>query len=563
MENKTDKNSKFRDLMDWMLSGKTLAFVILLCTSAAISVFINDIGFKVLRVFIDFKLASFGDIFVSIYFVSMLICAAFAVKYRNQIAKWLRDSAFWIPFVLVLAFMVFFFDFKFESLDLARVITSLQRGLILPVIMAMFAMSDSSRQFNRFYRGFFSATRFVLVWVIVTEVFVRLLFSFVPALDKYIHPVQGQIIDKSIVPDLFLDYRPTPNFNDNDELGWRNASVLKKADIVVMGDSQTYGTHVKQNEAWPAQLAQFSGKTVYNIAYGGYCLMHERLLLDEALSFDPDMIIFTIYTGNDLFDVYKLSYLNDLNYAYRNTAPEIVKQLYMLESANPLGMKDWARIKNIWNDYAGIRRYDKELLISLPFRFSDYLLSAEIILKFANKIIQLVPDEIVWDDVTKTILERYPDMIIVKKEPITCMAPFYRLAALDDSDLRIIDAKRITFKLIEEVNQIAKEKNIKIAFAIIPTKMNVYKKFLDSNKIKTNSFFDSLIRNENIFIGEIKNKLEMQSIPYFEVLPVLEKAVMNTERVYFTDFDGHPNPYGHRLIAEQANIKVRELFGRE
>src|SRR5512145_2835139 len=56
------------------------------------------------------------------------------------------------------------------------------------------------------------------------------------------------------VPDDRLGHRPSPGVLDHDSRGWRNAAAYEKADIVVLGDSQTYGQGVQAMEAWPRQL---------------------------------------------------------------------------------------------------------------------------------------------------------------------------------------------------------------------------------------------------------------------------------------------------------------------
>ncbi len=51
------------------------------------------------------------------------------------------------------------------------------------------------------------------------------------------------------IPDERLRIRPNPALPDHDASGYRNPVVLERADIVVMGDSQTYGSEVSRKNA--------------------------------------------------------------------------------------------------------------------------------------------------------------------------------------------------------------------------------------------------------------------------------------------------------------------------
>jgi len=104
------------------------------------------------------------------------------------------------------------------------------------------------------------------------------------------------------IPDPSLVYRPNPEYPEHDGRGFRNPAVPDRAELVALGDSMTYGVGVAPEESWPRQLATLAGRTMYNISYGGYGPVHSLLLWDEALSFQPHVVIEAVYVGNDLFD---------------------------------------------------------------------------------------------------------------------------------------------------------------------------------------------------------------------------------------------------------------------
>ena len=101
-----------------------------------------------------------------------------------------------------------------------------------------------------------------------------------------------------------LGHCPNPDFPGHDQWGYRNESVPAQADIVILGDSHTYGVGVEREEAWPHLLSDSTGATAYSIAFGGWGPGQHLLLMDKALSLRPKLIVEAIYTGNDLWDCF-------------------------------------------------------------------------------------------------------------------------------------------------------------------------------------------------------------------------------------------------------------------
>ncbi len=110
------------------------------------------------------------------------------------------------------------------------------------------------------------------------------------------------------VKDSRLVLRPNPEFPEHDERGFRNKSMTGPIAVVALGDSQTYGTGVKREEAWPQQLERLGNKKVYNMACGGWGPTQSLLIFDDALSLKPKLIIEAFYSGNDMFDSFSNVY---------------------------------------------------------------------------------------------------------------------------------------------------------------------------------------------------------------------------------------------------------------
>lgn len=95
----------------------------------------------------------------------------------------------------------------------------------------------------------------------------------------------------------------------NDLLGFRNLAVPNAADIVVIGDSQTYGNNAILQENWPSLMRQLlpPGIEVYSMATGGWGAAQYLYAFSKALQFQPRVVIVAFYTGNDPIETVNLA----------------------------------------------------------------------------------------------------------------------------------------------------------------------------------------------------------------------------------------------------------------
>jgi len=85
-----------------------------------------------------------------------------------------------------------------------------------------------------------------------------------------------------------------------DKRGFRNRTEAEQYDVVVLGDSFAEGSRVSDEQAWPAQLADMSGLSVYNLGMSGYDPIHYLASLEEyGLALRPRYVLCMLYEGND------------------------------------------------------------------------------------------------------------------------------------------------------------------------------------------------------------------------------------------------------------------------
>ncbi len=100
----------------------------------------------------------------------------------------------------------------------------------------------------------------------------------------------------------------------HDILGFRNRAVPNVADVVVIGDSQTYGVNAALEDNWPSVLAlrlEDKQAATYSMATGGWGAVQYLDMTTKAPTFQPQLIIVAFYSGNDSLESFRLAYSMD------------------------------------------------------------------------------------------------------------------------------------------------------------------------------------------------------------------------------------------------------------
>jgi len=138
----------------------------------------------------------------------------------------------------------------------------------------------------------------------------------VPPFYEGVFRKQDLVERRFIVQDPFTKVRARPFFPDatyvgpNDLLGFRNRTLPMVADIVTIGDSQTYGNNALLDDNWPQQMVQHLSIPVnhYSMATGGWAAPQYLNMINKAGLFKPRVIIVALYTGNDPLESFMLTY---------------------------------------------------------------------------------------------------------------------------------------------------------------------------------------------------------------------------------------------------------------
>jgi hypothetical protein len=345
------------------------------------------------------------------------------------------------------------------------------------------------------------------------------------------------------IPDARLGHRPDPAYPGHDRKGFRNLEVPAKAHIVALGDSQTYGTGVEPEDAWPRQLESMTRKTVYSMAYGGYGPTHSLVLWDEAVTLSPNIVIEAFYAGNDLFDsfnfVHNMGQLPEL----KSSDPQLQASVREAEQFEPIAkrvpkMYQMGRISLARDGFLRLLLQHSRLYGLL--RRARYE-STRMINKPNNS-----PQE-QWE-MAKASANAYPaySQVFSDGQFKTIFTSEYRLSGLDLRDPRIIEGLQISLRAIQRMHELAAARNIRFLIVLVPTKETVFHGLWQQPSMS----YRSLTENEERVWRITRDFLEYNGIEYLDALPVLREQLATGIQPYKVSRDGHPNVHGHKAIAK-------------
>jgi len=179
-----------------------------------------------------------------------------------------------------------------------------------------------------------------------------------------------EVRGKKIIPLGGVSHKSTVLCNEtgewiiyqSDEHGFNNPTGLfevKDIDIILVGDSFTHGTCVRQGEDIASQLRKMSGLQIINLGMGGNGPLLELASLKEyAEPLKPKHLLWIYYEENDLIDLMReqkssffLKYLdNKFSLNLINSQPEIDSILieYRERTKNKLTIVNYVKIVKFW-----------------------------------------------------------------------------------------------------------------------------------------------------------------------------------------------------------------------
>ncbi|MBF0463687.1 MAG: hypothetical protein HQK88_01110 [Nitrospirae bacterium] len=343
--------------------------------------------------------------------------------------------------------------------------------------------------------------------------------------------------------DKTLDQRLSPECFGLDKRGYRNSTALQKADIVAIGDSQTFGYNASINKTWPAQLATLTGQSVYNMSVMAYGPVHYLVLMNEALKLSPKTIVVGIYMGNNMLSAFRLAYNNDLYKFLR-------KKEYM-----ETGKDYFEDFSHRFNDVVKKRDnffmfYEKTHVMEWLKRNLNPLKLFLTIDRFKGSAFDRGKNWAISDHNEGAFYE--------SKTLRTVLQIKSRLMSMDtDNELVAREGLRITKDAMKLMKEKAQKHSVKLIFLLIPTKELVYADLCKVDKRPDNDTYFRLVKMETTITGDILAFCKQNGIQCVNSFTKLRESLSKGNKIYIESVDGHPSEEGYANVAETLLPYVR------
>jgi hypothetical protein len=326
---------------------------------------------------------------------------------------------------------------------------------------------------------------------------------------------------------------PPEIFSEIDSSGFRNITDKGKFDVVILGDSHSYGYGVTARSSFPVQFSRQTGLTSYNYGMGGYGPAQYANLIDDALRKSKKFVVVALFMGNDMFDACNIA--NEL--------------LYWREYFEALGIAT----ETCGGRYSPMDSGSQTGDASLSRRLKAFikqtrtgsLLNSHVWLPFKGwlKLIGIWPSNpaslTVDDNTVSTIFGVWPNH--------TATAA----AGLE-----------ITKHLLAQITQSAKQKDIVPILLLLPSKQNIYLDYLLASGYELPPNFTESVKQEKGFTLDLlkfASNSGFVAVSAFNHLMALRKL---GHALYPVDDDSHPDALGYEAYAQTLADAINKYCQR-
>jgi hypothetical protein len=343
--------------------------------------------------------------------------------------------------------------------------------------------------------------------------------------------------------DARLVTRGNPLHWEHDSAGYNNPVRLSRADIVVLGDSQSYGRN-----AWPHLVGRQLGRTLYSMALPAHGPGQNLFQLEQALALRPRLIIVAPYFGNDFYDTYLMtrrhpSLAAGIDPALVEAAAAAERRVSLFQEAGGLfvATSGPARTASGLRAWASQRLALYGLVRAVRARLAPPEVSAILSRDFAKAVAALTDEQ-----------RRHASALDAGGWR-TILTSAYRGRVLDDTDPRIRVGFESALAALVALHERCRASGVALLVVLLPTKESVFlPRVVD---VAAHPGLAQLVADETRLRGELTAVLVSHGIPHVDPLEALQSARVQP---YFEDVDGHPNQAGHEIIATVVVARARQ-----
>ncbi len=323
-----------------------------------------------------------------------------------------------------------------------------------------------------------------------------------------------------LVRDPRLGHRLIPGRGGLDAWGFHNVSIPERAAVVVLGDSQTYGTNLGLAETYPSQLQVLLGTPVVNLGLGGYGPIQWMALCERALSLEPDTLVIGLYFGNDLLDAHRFA-----------------------------GLEAWSSLRDPALGYPsdpGAARPNKPApnltMAALDglFAHSSMAGGAAEALKRRMRLSPLFGD-LQWQEANA------PSW--TEGRIATHFTPRYRLPAVDLELPAVRDGLRILGECLGSIVELSAASETRVLVLLLPTKERCYADLALTRSLALHPDLERLHAAEVDATRRVLELLDALTIEHVDPTSAILAELQADRPVWPPHADGHFNPAGALLLA--------------
>jgi hypothetical protein len=371
-------------------------------------------------------------------------------------------------------------------------------------------------------------------------------------------------------------WMPTVAHPEHDTKGFRNPSIPATAPIVALGDSNTYGWGVKAHDAWPRQLERMAGQKVYSLAWGGFGPVHLLALFDDVLALKPRLVIFSFFSGNDLYDSYSFVYKEKQFPLLKNRDPRVISQLELMEN-DPIQKKRIEELQGSLREFHALTRGQRadppvrraqpsaiRRFISDHVKFWGLVRAAHRRLSRERSRSTIPYDylnhEPTWEAIREQA-QKYPDIywIFDNGRLRTVFTLGQRLYGMNLTDPRILEGQRIAMATLHIMDAKIRAAGGNFLVMRWPTKELAFKDLVYRDTQPVPEGYQTFVENEETVWRQTKEFLTRNNIDHFDVLPEIRESLSMDIQVYGTSQDSHINGRGHRVIADRTLAQLQSI----
>jgi hypothetical protein len=324
-----------------------------------------------------------------------------------------------------------------------------------------------------------------------------------------------RLLPARLIPDPYLGHLVAPGTAGTDAHGFRNEATPERADVLWVGDSQTWGFDVAIEQTFASIHAARANVRGYQMANGSYGPVQYRELVRRGLALHPRLVVVVCYLGNDLVDA--------VDYA---------------------GLEGAADLRSPGREYR-VRDNVELSRVTAPnvtMAIVDAVFASSRVLDFFGDRVKRL--------LRGGVLDHQPGAVpFVHDRVPTILLPDYRAPLVDDRESKVREGLAVSGRCLGSIAALCADAGARCLVVLLPTKEACYARFAAESRLQIPSL-DALREAGARARHELTTHARAAGLDVIDLEDDLVAALHAGTPVWPPTGDGHLNAAGHVLLAE-------------